>query len=60
MYNKLFPELDEPPGPTVVYQHEEGRYPFSCIQRLPDVDPASRESIEERRIAERKAVFETI
>eukprot|EP00971_Amphidinium_carterae_P105644 2092151-Amphidinium_carterae.1 len=29
-------------------------------EKLPDVDPARRESIEERRIAERKAVFETL
>eukprot|EP00971_Amphidinium_carterae_P317645 6314279-Amphidinium_carterae.1 len=58
--NKLYPDLDAPAGPFVLYKHEEGRYPFSCIQKFPDVDPARRESLEERRIAERKAVFETI
>eukprot|EP00971_Amphidinium_carterae_P119718 2371854-Amphidinium_carterae.1 len=55
---RLFPELDAPP--YVIYRDEEGRYPFSKIQKLPTIDPASRESVEERRIAERKAVFETL
>eukprot|EP00971_Amphidinium_carterae_P130896 2593112-Amphidinium_carterae.1 len=58
--NRLYPELFEPPEPIVVYKHEEGRYPFSCVQKLPDVDPNNRGSIEERRIAERKTVFEVI
>eukprot|EP00971_Amphidinium_carterae_P336227 6472471-Amphidinium_carterae.1 len=58
--NRLYPELNEPPEPTVIYKHEEGRYPFSCVQKLPDVDPTRRGSIEERRIAERKAIFEVI
>eukprot|EP00971_Amphidinium_carterae_P307134 6103931-Amphidinium_carterae.2 len=55
---RLFPELDAPPN--VIYRDEEGRYPFSRIQKFPIVDPASRESVEARRIAERQAVFETL
>eukprot|EP00971_Amphidinium_carterae_P038017 747509-Amphidinium_carterae.1 len=54
-----YPGLAESP-PRIEYKNEAGLYPLSCVQRLPDVDPARRETIEPRRVMERKALFETI
>eukprot|EP00971_Amphidinium_carterae_P242568 4816124-Amphidinium_carterae.2 len=43
-----------------VYAAEKGRYPFSSVQRLPDVVPGDHQSIKERNRMERKALYETI
>eukprot|EP00971_Amphidinium_carterae_P330562 6463675-Amphidinium_carterae.2 len=45
--------------PVIVYKNETGLYPLSCVQRFPDVDLARRETIEQRRIMDRKALFES-
>eukprot|EP00971_Amphidinium_carterae_P315005 6261845-Amphidinium_carterae.1 len=43
-----------------IYASEKGRYPFSVVQRLPDVVPGDHQSIKERNRMERKALYETI
>eukprot|EP00971_Amphidinium_carterae_P274285 5443276-Amphidinium_carterae.2 len=44
----------------IIYESEQGRYPFSSVPRLPDVIPGDDESVLERHRLERKALFETI
>eukprot|EP00971_Amphidinium_carterae_P155174 3077136-Amphidinium_carterae.1 len=44
----------------IVYADEKGRYPFSCVPHLPDVDRSDPNSIEARRSMERRALYETI
>eukprot|EP00971_Amphidinium_carterae_P175818 3485125-Amphidinium_carterae.2 len=58
-WRRMCPGLCDFP-PTIEYKNEEGLYPFSCVQRLPNVDPDSRETIEPRRFMERRALYETI
>eukprot|EP00971_Amphidinium_carterae_P273150 5421305-Amphidinium_carterae.1 len=38
-----------------IYYREKGRYPFSCVQRLPDIVPGDSKSIRERVRMERRA-----
>eukprot|EP00971_Amphidinium_carterae_P210449 4175464-Amphidinium_carterae.1 len=54
-----YPGLLEEPK-RVVFANEKGRYPFSCVQHLPDVDDNDPHSIEARRSMERRAFCETV
>eukprot|EP00971_Amphidinium_carterae_P349127 6490860-Amphidinium_carterae.2 len=54
-----YPGLLEHPK-RIVYANEKGRYPFSCVPQLPDVDHNDPNSIEARRSMERRALYETI
>eukprot|EP00971_Amphidinium_carterae_P227583 4514494-Amphidinium_carterae.1 len=54
-----YPGLLENPK-RIVGASEKGRYPFSCVPHLPDVDPADPYSIEAQRSMERRALYETI
>eukprot|EP00971_Amphidinium_carterae_P147683 2927015-Amphidinium_carterae.1 len=54
-----YPGLLEQPK-RIVYANEKGRYPFTCVPQLPDVDHNDPNSIEARRSMERRALYETI
>eukprot|EP00971_Amphidinium_carterae_P061747 1222815-Amphidinium_carterae.1 len=43
-----------------IYAKEKGRYPFSKVQRLPDVIPGDSRTSQERDRMERRALFETV
>eukprot|EP00971_Amphidinium_carterae_P262259 5201870-Amphidinium_carterae.1 len=45
---------------ALIYAKEKGRYPFSKVQRMPDIVPGDGRSNKERDRMERRALFETL